>query len=80
MNSHYFYTYLGVGDTFGENFYLYREIIKSNANVRALTYCDLHTISRESLLEVLDAYTDFAEHFSSELEITYNLREVLFHR
>ncbi|EDV27265.1 uncharacterized protein TRIADDRAFT_23112, partial [Trichoplax adhaerens] len=67
---------LGVGDVFGENFYKYRSVIKSNGNVRALTYCDLNIISKESLLEVLDAYPEFAEDFNNTLEITFNLRGV----
>lgn len=49
---------------------------KSNADVRALTYCDLHKIFREDVLEVLDMYPEFAENFWKNLEITFNLRDV----
>lgn len=44
------------------------------ANVRALTYCDLHLVNREKLLEVLDFYKAFAQSFSRNLILTYNLR------
>lgn len=44
--------------------------------MRALTYCDLHKIQREDLLEVLDMYPEFSDHFWSSLEITFNLRDV----
>lgn len=44
--------------------------------MRALTYCDLHKIHREDLLEVLDMYPEFSDHFWSSLEITFNLRDV----
>jgi len=44
--------------------------------VRALTYCDLHKILREDVLEVLDMYPEFADNFWNNLEITFNLRDV----
>ncbi|CAB4060535.1 KCNH5 [Lepeophtheirus salmonis] len=45
------------------------------ANVRALTYCDLHLVNRgKKLLEVLDFYKAFAQSFSRNLILTYNLR------
>ncbi len=44
------------------------------ANVRALTYCDLHVIKRDRLLEVLDFYQAFANSFARNLTLTYNLR------
>lgn len=44
--------------------------------MRALTYCDLHKIQREDLLEVLDMYPAFSDNFWSNLEITFNLRDV----
>lgn len=49
---------------------------KSSCNVRALTYCDLHKILREDLIEVLEMYPEFAENFEKNLEVTYNLRDV----
>lgn len=48
---------------------------KSCADVRALSYCDLHTIQREEILEVLDMYPEFADHFLTNLELTFDLRD-----
>src|SRR4029434_2758100 len=56
-------------DIFGEMIHLYAKPGKANADVRALSYCDLHTIQREEILEVLDMYPEFADHFLSNLEI-----------
>lgn len=47
---------------------------QSAANVRALTYCDLHAIKRDKLLEVLQFYSAFAISFCRNLVLTYNLR------
>jgi len=66
----------GKDDIFGENPCIYSTIGKSSCNVRALTYCDLHKIMRDDLLEVLELYPEFAESFSSNLEVTFNLRDV----
>ncbi|XP_050719629.1 potassium voltage-gated channel unc-103-like isoform X22 [Eriocheir sinensis] len=66
---------LGKDDIFGENPCLYPTIGKSSCNVRALTYCDLHRIMRDDILDVLDLYPEFAEEFSRNLEITFNLRD-----
>ncbi|XP_068437370.1 potassium voltage-gated channel subfamily H member 2 [Clinocottus analis] len=66
---------LGKNDIFGEPINLYTRPGKSNADVRALTYCDLHKIFREDVLEVLDMYPEFADHFWDNLEITFNLRD-----
>ncbi|XP_062336367.1 potassium voltage-gated channel subfamily H member 2 [Osmerus eperlanus] len=66
---------LGKNDIFGEPINLYARPGKSNADVRALTYCDLHKIQREDVLEVLDMYPEFSDHFWSNLEITFNLRD-----
>uniref|UniRef100_A0A669B6N4 Voltage-gated inwardly rectifying potassium channel KCNH2 n=1 Tax=Oreochromis niloticus TaxID=8128 RepID=A0A669B6N4_ORENI len=68
---------LGKNDIFGEPINLYHRPGKSNADVRALTYCDLHKILREDVLEVLDMYPEFADHFWNNLEITFNLRDVM---
>ena len=67
---------LGKNDIFGEPISLYGRPGKSSADVRALTYCDLHKILRDDLLEVLDMYPDFSDMFWSNLEITFNLRDV----
>uniref|UniRef100_A0A4W4G4M5 Cyclic nucleotide-binding domain-containing protein n=1 Tax=Electrophorus electricus TaxID=8005 RepID=A0A4W4G4M5_ELEEL len=66
---------LGKNDIFGEPISLYGRPGKSSADVRALTYCDLHKILRDDLLEVLDMYPDFSNSFWSNLEITFNLRD-----
>ncbi|XP_074120854.1 voltage-gated inwardly rectifying potassium channel KCNH6 [Sminthopsis crassicaudata] len=67
---------LGKNDIFGEPISLKSRPGKSNADVRALTYCDLHKIQREDLLEVLELYPAFSESFWSKLEITFNLHDV----
>lgn len=67
---------VGKNDIFGEQISLYARPGKSSADVRALTYCDLHKILRDDLLEVLDMYPDFSDSFWSNLEITFNLRDV----
>ncbi|XP_042228989.1 potassium voltage-gated channel subfamily H member 6-like isoform X9 [Homarus americanus] len=66
---------LGKDDIFGENPCIYPTIGKSSCNVRALTYCDLHRIMRDDILDVLDLYPEFADEFSRNLEITFNLRD-----
>ncbi|MCI4385927.1 hypothetical protein PGIGA_G00056230 [Pangasianodon gigas] len=67
---------LGKNDIFGEPINLYTRPGKSCADVRALTYCDLHKIQREDIVEVLDMYPEFSDYFWSNLEITFSLREV----
>ena len=64
----------GKGDVFGDNFWKDVEVGQAAANVRALTYCDLHQVNREKLLEVLDFYKAFTQSFSRNLVLTYNLR------
>ncbi|XP_076871723.1 voltage-gated inwardly rectifying potassium channel KCNH7 isoform X3 [Brachyhypopomus gauderio] len=66
---------LGKNDIFGEMIHLYAKPGKACADVRALSYCDLHTIDREDLLEVLDMYPEFADYFWTNLELTFNLRD-----
>uniref|UniRef100_A0A8C6PE91 Potassium voltage-gated channel subfamily H member 7 n=1 Tax=Nothobranchius furzeri TaxID=105023 RepID=A0A8C6PE91_NOTFU len=66
---------LGKNDIFGEMIHLYAKSGKSNADVRALSYCDLSTIQREDLLEVLDMYPEFSDYFFNNLELTFNLRD-----
>ncbi|GAA6078402.1 potassium voltage-gated channel subfamily H member 7 isoform X1, partial [Tachysurus ichikawai] len=67
--------YPGKNDIFGEMIHLYAKPGKSKADVRALSYCDLHTINREDLLEVLDMYPEFSDNFLTNLELTFNLRD-----
>ena len=64
----------GKGDVFGDNFWKEGSFGQSAANVRALTYCDLHIIKRDRLLEVLEFYHAFANSFARNLTLTYNLR------
>ncbi|XP_051557012.1 potassium voltage-gated channel subfamily H member 6-like isoform X1 [Myxocyprinus asiaticus] len=66
---------LGKNDIFGEPINLYARPGKSSSDVRALTYCDLHKIHREDMLEVLDMYPEFSDYFWGNLEITFNLRD-----
>ncbi|XP_068184495.1 potassium voltage-gated channel subfamily H member 7-like [Antennarius striatus] len=66
---------LGKNDIFGEMIHLFAKPGKSNADVRALSYCDLSTIQREDLLEVIDMYPEFADSFFNNLELTFNLRD-----
>lgn len=63
----------GKSDTFGEMIHPYAKPGKSCADVRVLSYCELHTIQREELLEVLDMYPEFADHFMTNLELTFDL-------
>ncbi|XP_071516569.1 potassium voltage-gated channel protein eag-like [Panulirus ornatus] len=71
---------LGKCDVFGDTFWKDPTVGQSAANVRALTYCDLHAIKREKLLEVLDFYHAFANSFARNLVLTYNLRHRLIFR
>lgn len=70
------FLFLGKYDIFGENPCTHSTIGKSSCNVRALTYCDLHKIHRDDLLDVLELYPEFYNHFMNNLEITFNLRDV----
>ena len=65
----------GKGDSFGENFAIdpKKPVVNSNTSVRALTYCEMRTISREDVLHILNQYPLFRENFIKDLEITYNL-------
>ncbi|XP_076244136.1 potassium voltage-gated channel protein ether a go-go isoform X1 [Calliopsis andreniformis] len=71
---------LGKGDVFGDSFWKPSSGGQSAANVRALTYCDLHTIKRDRLLEVLNFYQAFAISFTRNLVLTYNLSHRLIFR
>uniref|UniRef100_A0A668ARF9 Potassium voltage-gated channel, subfamily H (eag-related), member 6b n=1 Tax=Myripristis murdjan TaxID=586833 RepID=A0A668ARF9_9TELE len=66
---------LGTNDIFGEPIHLCDEPGKSSSDVHAITYCDLHRILRDDLLEVLDIYPSFANNFWRNLEITFDLRD-----
>ncbi|XP_062296527.1 LOW QUALITY PROTEIN: potassium voltage-gated channel subfamily H member 5 [Scomber scombrus] len=71
---------LGKGDVFGDVFWKETTLAHACANVRALTYCDLHIIKREALLKVLEFYTAFANSFSRNLILTCNLRKRIIFR
>ncbi|XP_041832206.1 potassium voltage-gated channel subfamily H member 5-like isoform X2 [Melanotaenia boesemani] len=71
---------LGKSDVFGDVFWKETTPARACANVRALTYCDLHVIRREALMRVLDFYTSFANSFSRNLILTCNLRKRIIFR
>ncbi|KAM6991818.1 voltage-gated delayed rectifier potassium channel KCNH5-like isoform 1-T1 [Tautogolabrus adspersus] len=71
---------LGKGDVFGDVFWKETTMARSCANVRALTYCDLHVIRRDALMRVLEFYTAFANTFSRNLILTCNLRKRIIFR
>ncbi|XP_055073590.2 potassium voltage-gated channel subfamily H member 1b isoform X1 [Misgurnus anguillicaudatus] len=71
---------LGKGDVFGDVFWKEVNLAQACANVRALTYCDLHVIKRDALQKVLEFYTGFAGHFSRNLVLNYNLRKRIVFR
>ncbi|CAM4653235.1 unnamed protein product [Leuciscus chuanchicus] len=71
---------LGKGDVFGDVFWKEVNLAQACANVRALTYCDLHIIKRDALQKVLEFYAAFAGHFSRNLVLTYNLRKRIVFR
>uniref|UniRef100_A0A3Q4MMQ9 Potassium voltage-gated channel subfamily H member 7-like n=1 Tax=Neolamprologus brichardi TaxID=32507 RepID=A0A3Q4MMQ9_NEOBR len=66
---------LGKNDIFGEHIHLYDEPGKSSSDLHTITYCELHRILRDDLLEVLDMYPSFADNFWRNLEITFDLRD-----
>ncbi|XP_075940486.1 voltage-gated delayed rectifier potassium channel KCNH5-like [Anarhichas minor] len=71
---------LGKGDVFGDVFWKETTLARACANVRALTYCDLHVIRRDALMRVLEFYTAFANTFSRNLILTCNLRKRIIFR
>ncbi|AWP20001.1 putative potassium voltage-gated channel subfamily H member 5-like [Scophthalmus maximus] len=71
---------LGKGDVFGDAFWKDTTAARACANVRALTYCDLHVIRRDALMRVLEFYTAFSNSFSRNLILTCNLRKRIIFR
>lgn len=63
----------GKGDVFGDVFWNGEPPASSESHVRALTYCDLHSIGREPLLRILDFYKSFALSFARKMLLTFNL-------
>ena len=70
------FVFSGTNDVFGDDFWSKNRdsVGQSTANVRALTYCNIHQIRRERLLEVLDFYHSFSISFARNMILTYNLR------
>ncbi|CAI5658810.1 unnamed protein product [Oreochromis niloticus] len=68
---------LGKGDLIGSDLPGTDQVIKTNADVKALTYCDLQYISVRGLKEVLELYPEYGSVFTSDIHnnLTYNLRE-----
>ncbi|XP_022541157.2 potassium voltage-gated channel subfamily H member 4 isoform X1 [Astyanax mexicanus] len=68
---------LGKGDLIGSDLPGQDHVIKTNADVKALTYCDLQYISVKGLREVLELYPEYASVFTADIHhnLTYNLRE-----
>ncbi|XP_030629462.1 potassium voltage-gated channel subfamily H member 4 [Chanos chanos] len=68
---------LGKGDLIGSDLPGQDHVIKTNADVKALTYCDLQYISVRALREVLELYPEYASVFTADIHhnLTYNLRE-----
>uniref|UniRef100_A0AAY4CX24 Voltage-gated delayed rectifier potassium channel KCNH4 n=1 Tax=Denticeps clupeoides TaxID=299321 RepID=A0AAY4CX24_9TELE len=69
---------LGKGDLIGADLPAGDRVIKVNADVKALTYCDLQYISIRALREVLELYPEYGNRFTADIHqnLTYNLREV----
>ncbi|KAJ8415919.1 hypothetical protein AAFF_G00404760 [Aldrovandia affinis] len=68
---------LGKGDLIGANLAVHDRAIKTNADVKSLTYCDLQCISLKGLYEVLNLYPEYSHKFVEDIQqdLTYNLRE-----
>ncbi|XP_061079316.1 potassium voltage-gated channel subfamily H member 4-like [Conger conger] len=69
---------LGKGDLIGTDLSSWGQVIKTNADVKALTYCDLQYVSVRALREVLELYPEYASRFMADIHhnLSYNLREV----
>ncbi|CAM9376368.1 unnamed protein product [Lampetra planeri] len=68
---------LGKSDLIGCDVSNRGDVIKCNADVKALTYCDLQCINLRGLCTVLKLYPEYACRFWHDItrELTYNLRE-----
>ncbi|XP_076156970.1 voltage-gated delayed rectifier potassium channel KCNH8 [Alosa pseudoharengus] len=68
---------LGKGDLIGANMSIEDRVVKTNADVKSLTYCDLQCINLRGLYEVLDLYPEYSHRFCQDIQqdLTYNLRE-----
>ena len=63
-------------DVVGVNFCQLPMVGRSKGTVRALTYCDLLTLYREDLMDVITMYPDFRQHFAEKVEVTIDMRDV----
>ncbi|XP_075767446.1 voltage-gated delayed rectifier potassium channel KCNH4 isoform X2 [Pelodiscus sinensis] len=68
---------LGKGDLIGADLPGKDQVIKTNADVKALTYCDLQYLSLRGLFEVLELYPEYSSKFLADIhqDLTFNLRE-----
>ncbi|XP_029428104.1 potassium voltage-gated channel subfamily H member 4 [Rhinatrema bivittatum] len=68
---------LGKGDLIGADLANKDQVIKTNADVKALTYCDLQYISLRGLFDVLELYPEYSSKFIADIhrDLTFNLRE-----
>lgn len=71
------YCITGKGDLIGANLAGKDQVIKTSADVKALTYCDLQCIDLKGLYEVLDLYPEYSHKFKDDIHhnLTYNLRD-----
>lgn len=69
--------FVGKGDLIGADLPSKDQVIKTNADVKALTYCDLQYISLRGLFEVLELYPEYSAKFMADIhqDLTFNLRE-----
>ncbi|NWU67010.1 KCNH4 protein, partial [Pterocles burchelli] len=68
---------LGKGDLIGADLCSTDQVIKTNADVKALTYCDLQYVGLRGLCEVLRLYPEYASKFAADIhqDLTFNLRQ-----
>ncbi|KAM9780371.1 potassium voltage-gated channel subfamily H member 4a [Neosynchiropus ocellatus] len=68
---------LGKGDLIGADLPEHDWVIKTNADVKALTYCDLQYVNVKALREVLGLYSEYSSRFTSDIHhnLTFNLRD-----
>ncbi|XP_068516683.1 potassium voltage-gated channel subfamily H member 4 isoform X2 [Anas acuta] len=68
---------LGKGDLIGAELPGEEQVMKSKADVKALTYCDLQHVGLGGLRQVLQLYPEYAAKFTAEIrrDLTFNLRE-----
>ncbi|XP_032058422.1 potassium voltage-gated channel subfamily H member 4 [Aythya fuligula] len=68
---------LGKGDLIGAELPGEERVMKSKADVKALTYCDLQHVGLGGLREVLRLYPEYAAKFTADIrrDLTFNLRE-----